>query len=180
MRFPPLLPRCQLEKIGYLKSFPHLAGTIFSFDGGEAGAAEQEERAARHEDWSEFQTMTDLVLLPAACYPVYPAIAERGAAAARAASTVDTGGPRSSATSRPAIRRGCRCSTCARSSGIGEPEASRTWRDRWRDRAVELLRGARASTPTFEVASDPFFGRARADARREPARAGAEVRAPGR
>ena len=26
MAFPPLLPRDQLEQIGYLKSFPHLAG----------------------------------------------------------------------------------------------------------------------------------------------------------
>ena len=41
-------------------------------------AAEQYERASRHEDWSEFQSMTDLVLMPAACYPVYPAIAARG------------------------------------------------------------------------------------------------------
>ena len=36
------------------------------------------ERASRHEDWSEFQTMTDLALMPAACYPVYPAVAARG------------------------------------------------------------------------------------------------------
>ena len=51
--FPPLLPREQLEGIGYLKSFPHLAGSVFSFEGDEEQAAEQEERAARHEDWSE-------------------------------------------------------------------------------------------------------------------------------
>ena len=29
LRFPPLLPRYQLEALGYLKNFPHLAGTIF-------------------------------------------------------------------------------------------------------------------------------------------------------
>jgi hypothetical protein len=72
MNFPPLLARVQIETNGYLGSFPHLAGSVFSFDGGDAAAAEQEARAARHEDWSEFQTMTDLVVLPAACYPVYP------------------------------------------------------------------------------------------------------------
>ena len=38
LRFPPLLPRHQLEAIGYLKSFPHLAGTIFAFEGDEAEA----------------------------------------------------------------------------------------------------------------------------------------------
>ena len=72
------MPRRHVEEIGYLKSFPHLLGTIFSFAGDEHAAAEQEEPRGRHEDWSEFQTMSDLVLVPAACYPVYPAVATRG------------------------------------------------------------------------------------------------------
>ena len=66
LRFPPVMPRHDLETVGYLKSFPHLAGSIFSFEGSEGQAAEQYERACRHEDWSEFQDMTDLVLTPAA------------------------------------------------------------------------------------------------------------------
>ncbi len=78
LRFPPLLPRRQLERSGYLASFPHLAGTVCSFDGSEAEAAQQAERAERHEDWSEFQSMTDLVLAPAACFQLYPVIAARG------------------------------------------------------------------------------------------------------
>src|SRR5438874_2635928 len=78
LRFPPALPRRQLELSGYLNSFPHLAGSVFSFDGDERQAATQAKRATRHEDWSEFQQMTDLTLMPAACYPVYPAIAARG------------------------------------------------------------------------------------------------------
>src|SRR4029077_3359315 len=42
MRFPPLLPRVQIETNGYLGSFPHLAGSVFSFDGSEEDALEQE------------------------------------------------------------------------------------------------------------------------------------------
>ncbi len=45
LRFPPLLPRYQLEALGYLKNFPHLAGTIFGFDGTELEANEQFELA---------------------------------------------------------------------------------------------------------------------------------------
>ena len=45
LRFPPVLPRRQLETIGYLKSFPHLAGSVFAFEGDEAQALEQDERA---------------------------------------------------------------------------------------------------------------------------------------
>jgi hypothetical protein len=67
LRFPPLLPRQDLETSGYLGSFPHLAGTVYAFDGDEAAAELQSERAGRHERWDEFQHMTDLTLMPAAC-----------------------------------------------------------------------------------------------------------------
>ncbi|HEY2536455.1 MAG TPA: hypothetical protein VGI24_05670, partial [Solirubrobacteraceae bacterium] len=33
VRFPPVIPRRDLETVGYLKSFPHLAGSIFGFSG---------------------------------------------------------------------------------------------------------------------------------------------------
>ena len=46
LRFPPVLPRHQFEESGYLSSFPHLAGTIFAFEGDEDGRRVQDERAA--------------------------------------------------------------------------------------------------------------------------------------
>ena len=70
LRFPPLIPRRQMEDSGYLKSFPHLAGSVFAFEGGESEAAEQYDRACWHEDWSGHQRQSELVLTPAACYPV--------------------------------------------------------------------------------------------------------------
>ena len=76
--FPPLLPREQLETSGYLGSFPHLAGTVFAFEGSEQEAVQQLDLASRHEDWSAFQRMSEMVLSPAACYPLYPAVAARG------------------------------------------------------------------------------------------------------
>jgi seryl-tRNA synthetase len=41
---------------------------------------------------------------------------------------------------------------------IGEPETVQGWREAWRDRALELLRGL-GLPAEFDVASDPFFGR---------------------
>ena len=41
---------------------------------------------------------------------------------------------------------------------IGEPETVAAWRDAWRDRALELLRGLGLDAD-FDVATDPFFGR---------------------
>jgi seryl-tRNA synthetase len=157
MRFPPVMPRRDLETINYIKSFPHLAGTIFAFSGSEAQAAEQHERASRHEDWSEFQGMTDLVLTPAACYPVYPAIAARGELPAGGV-TVDAGGAyvfRHEPSEDPARMQMFHQREIVR---IGEPEAVEGWRDVWRDRAIELL-GELGLEVRFDLASDPFFGR---------------------
>ena len=157
LRFPPILPRRQLESIGYLKSFPHLAGSIFGFDGTEADAAEQYEVACRHEDWSGFQSMSDLVLVPAACYPVYPAIAARGPLPAGGV-TVDAGGAyvfRSEPSGDPARLQMFHPREIVRT---GEPDAVAAWRESWRDRAVGLLRGVGLEAD-FDVASDPFFGR---------------------
>jgi len=157
MRFPPLLPRRDLETVGYLKSFPHLAGSVFAFEGSEAQAAEQYERACAHEDWSPFQTMTDLVLTPAACYPVYPAIAARGALAPGGV-MVDAGGAyvfRHEPSSDPARMQMFHQREMVR---LGEPETVQGWRETWRERAVELLGGLGLQV-SLDVATDPFFGR---------------------
>jgi seryl-tRNA synthetase len=157
LRFPPVLPRRDLETVGYLKSFPHLAGSIFAFSGSETQASEQYERACRHEDWSEFQEMTDLVLTPAACYPVYPAIAARGRLP-QGGVTVDAGGAyvfRREPSGDPARLQMFHQREIVR---LGEPETVQAWRDSWRDRAVELLRGIGLEV-ALDIATDPFFGR---------------------
>ena len=160
LRFPPVLPRRQLESTGYLKSFPHLAGTVFAFEGDEAQAAEQAERArARTRTGASSRRMTDLVLTPAACYPVYPAVARARAARRRAASIVDAGGSyvfRHEPSGDPARLQMFHQRELVR---IGEPEAVAAWRDalaRPRARAAARRSG---STREFDVATDPFFGR---------------------
>jgi seryl-tRNA synthetase len=158
LRFSPLLPTRQLERSGYLASFPHLAGTVYAFEGSEAEAAEQASRASRHERWDEFQRMTDLALMPAACYPVYPAIAARGPLAPGGV-FVEAGGAwvfRHEPSSDPARRQMFRQHELVR---IGEPDVVLAWRDEWAARGLELLRGLGLAAE-LETASDPFFGRA--------------------
>ena len=41
---------------------------------------------------------------------------------------------------------------------IGEPETVAAWRDKWRDRAIDILTSIGLDA-RFDVASDPFFGR---------------------
>ena len=157
MRFPPLLPRHQLESSGYLHSFPHLAGSVFAFAGDEADALEQDERAARHEDWSEHQRMTDLALVPAACYPVYPAVAARGPLAPPGV-VVDAGGAwvfRHEPSHDPARLQ---CFHQREIVRIGTPADVLDWRDQWSQRGLALLRGLGLAAERAHAA-DPFFGR---------------------
>jgi seryl-tRNA synthetase len=157
LRFPPLVPRSQLEASGYLSSFPHLAGTVYAFDGDEDQAAIQAERASKHEPWGEFQEMTDLALTPAACYPVYPAIARRGRLA-EGGVFVDAGGSwvfRHEPSHDPARRQMFHQHELVR---IGEPDVVLDWRDEWANRGLELLRSLGLAAE-LDNANDPFFGR---------------------
>ena len=157
LRFPPVLPRRTLEDSGYLASFPHLAGSVFSFEGDDAAAAEQHEIAARHDDWSSHQRQTDLVLVPAACYPVYPAVAARGPLGPDGA-IIDAGAAyvfRHEPSGDPARLQMFHQREMVR---IGSPDAVTQWRDDWRSRAVSMLRGIGLDA-RVDVASDPFFGR---------------------
>src|SRR6266566_372427 len=79
LRFPPLMSREQLEKSGYLKSFPNLLGCVCALEGTEAEIRAAAERYEEGGDWTVALAPADLVLSPAACYPVYPLIARRGA-----------------------------------------------------------------------------------------------------
>src|ERR1700733_10945132 len=72
MAFPPTLDRKVFEKSEFLDSFPQLAGSVFSFAGTDGEHAQLIEAVHAGQTWDRWQKMTDVVLTPAACYPVYP------------------------------------------------------------------------------------------------------------
>jgi len=155
--FPPLIPREQLETSGYLGSFPHLAGTVFAFEGDEQAAAEQLELATKHEDWSGFQHMSEMVLTPAACYPIYPAVAARGPLP-EGGLTLDTGDSyvfRREPSSDPARMQIFHMREIVR---VADRETVLEWRGGWRARAEALL-SSLGLEMELDVANDPFFGR---------------------
>src|SRR5277367_3475296 len=78
LRFPPVMSRRQLEKSGYLKSFPHFLGCVSCLSGTETEVRDAVDRFEAGEDWTPGLKPADLVLSPAACYPVYPLVASRG------------------------------------------------------------------------------------------------------
>ena len=78
LQFPPVMSRRQIEKSGYLKSFPHFLGCVSCLGGDEPEIRASVERSETGEDWTGALAAADLVLSPAACYPVYPLVASRG------------------------------------------------------------------------------------------------------
>jgi len=156
MRFPPVMSRAQLEKLGYLKSFPNLLGCVCGLHGTEREIRSAISRFDAGGDWTSSLSAADLVLSPAACYPVYPIAATRG----------------------PLPRRGLRfdvAADCFRREPsryldrlqsfrmreyvyIGSATDALKFREHWIGRAKGLARDLGLPFK-IEPASDPFFGR---------------------
>jgi len=156
MRFPPVMSRKQLEKSGYLESFPNLLGCVCTLHGSEAAIRSAVEKADSGGDWTTSVTSTDLVLSPAACYPVYPIAAGRG--------QLPSGGLQFDIEADVFRREPSRSLDRLQSFRmrefvrIGTPQEILSFRERWMARAPELA--ADLSLPfTIDVANDPFFGR---------------------
>lgn len=154
LRFPPVINRRDFERSEFLKSFPQLAGSVWSFE----GTHEQHMQLLAHvhdgRDWSGLQTMTDVVLAPAACYPIYPMVS----------GTIPPEGHlfdvfsycfRHEPSGDPARMQSFRMHEYVR---VGEAEAVVAWRDMWVERGLEMLRTLGLPVGA-DVASDPFFGR---------------------
>jgi len=72
MHFPPLLARRTYERTDHIETMPQLLGSVHSFFGKEAEHAALVERLHGGLDWSTSLGATEVVLAPAACYPLYP------------------------------------------------------------------------------------------------------------
>src|ERR1700691_6136842 len=64
LRFPPVMSRLQVERSGYLKSFPHFLGCVSCLAGGEAEIRSAVDRHESGEDWTPALSPADLVLSP--------------------------------------------------------------------------------------------------------------------
>jgi seryl-tRNA synthetase len=156
LRFPPVMSRRQLEKSGYLKSFPHFLGCVSCLTGSEADIRATVERHEAGEDWTPKLSAADLVLSPAACYPIYPLVASRGQVPADGL----------------VFDVACDCFRREPSKmldrlqsfrmrefvSIGAPEQAQDFRRRWMMWAQSFADQLGLSW-RIDQASDPFFGR---------------------
>jgi seryl-tRNA synthetase len=155
-RFPPVMARASLEKQGYLKSFPNLVGAVSTLTGSER---EIMRCAAKHDDggdWTEDLKPSDLVLAPAACYPVYPIAAARGVVPDDGyIFDVAADCFRHEPSRRVDRFQSFRMREYVR---IGTPAQIAAFRDPWVERA-KAIADALGLSHRIDVANDPFFGR---------------------
>lgn len=152
--FPPLVNRKVIEKHGYLESFPHLCGSVFSFSGKESEARVMATKAAAGEPWSEHLQQTDLCLTPAICYPLYPTLAGNVPKDGLLFSLLGWA-YRHEPSPEPTRLQSFRMREFVR---VGTADQVVAWRDMWLDRGLALLRSLGLDAQS-DVASDPFFGR---------------------
>ncbi|WPB56640.1 amino acid--[acyl-carrier-protein] ligase [Xylophilus sp. GOD-11R] len=152
--FPPTLARGVFEKSGYMKSFPQLAMGVVSFCGCASDHPKLVQRIADGESYDDLMARTGVVLIPAACYPVYPSFT----------GTLPAGGRlvdmthwvfRHEPSDEPTRMQAFRVREFVR---VGSPDEVLAWRDMWLQRGLDLLRSL-GLPANEEVATDPFFGR---------------------
>jgi seryl-tRNA synthetase len=148
--------RGQLEKSGYLKSFPNLLGCVCGLHGTEREIHDAVSRFDKGGDWTTSLSPADLVLSPAACYPVYPIAAARG--------KLPKGGLRFDVAADCFRREPSRHLDRLQSFRmreyvcIGTPDDVSDFRERWMVGAQAIARDLGLAF-RIDYASDPFFGR---------------------
>lgn len=155
MTFPPIIARSLVERLGYLDNFPQLIGSIHSFSGPELQAREMADLARDGKRWEGMLDVTEAMLTPAACYPIYPLFSGLLPDSGRLLTTKGWC-YRHEPSDEPTRLQAFRMREFIR---MGAPEEVESWRDAWLQRGLELLTSLNLPAST-DTANDPFFGRA--------------------
>ena len=154
MRFPPLFNRAHYRRINHIQNFPDLMGSVHSFMGGEREHEGMLRKFEDGQDWTQDLAPSEAMLIPAACYPLYPTATGTLPEAGR---TVDLKAFvfRHEPSDDPARMQIFRQREYVR---LGTPDQALAHRDEWLDRGQAMLESIGLPVEKV-VANDPFFGR---------------------
>lgn len=154
MRFPAIMSRQAYLKTTHIETFPDLMGSVHSFMGTERDHLKLLEKRKNAEDWTQDLEPTDVMMTPAACYPLYPTatgtLPEQGriidlrSFVFRHEPSID-----------PARMQIFRQREYVR---LGTADEALAHRDYWLKTAQEVLNHVGLNVQAV-VANDPFFGR---------------------
>ena len=153
MRFPPVISSKTTEQSGYMQSFPHLLGVVQTFAGDHRQHRQLLQDMEDQHDWTRHLSPTDVVLTPAACYPVYGTVAGTLPADGR---LVDVSSYcfRHEPSTDPARMQSFRMREFVR---IADPQTVLDWHSQWLTQGQAFMRSIGLS-PVLAPANDPFFG----------------------
>jgi seryl-tRNA synthetase len=154
MRFPPIMSRDTYLRTDHMETFPNLMGSVHTFMGNERDAIELANKRASGQDWTVDLVPSEVTLVPAACYPLYPTATGTLPPEGR---TVDlrTFVFRHEPSDDPARMQIFRQREYVR---LGTPDEALQHRNYWLQRGEEMLRSVGLDVQPV-VANDPFFGR---------------------
>lgn len=151
LNFPPVIARSVIDTTEYADSFPHLLGTIKTLD--ESDAAQYLHDVANGTPEDELREVSDVVIVPATCYSLYPLVADAGDVPAGKTFSVMGTCFRAEASTELGRFRSFRMREFVH---FGDLEETTAWRDRRADVAVEMF-AKLGMTAEKELATDPFF-----------------------
>jgi seryl-tRNA synthetase len=154
-RFPAVIPRATLVRTDYLRSFPDLMGSIHGFDGADRDHAALLRELDAGGDWAAGLASTDLVMLPAACYPLYPLLEGELPEGGRLFDVLGTCFRREPSDD-PARMQAFHMHEFVH---VGTARSALAFRDAWLARGQQMMTDLGLKVEAV-VANDPFFGRA--------------------
>jgi seryl-tRNA synthetase len=154
MRFPAILNRRHYLRTNHIETFPDLMGSVHSFMGNERDHVRLLEKRANGEDWTTELAPTEVMMTPAACYPLYPTATGKMKEGGR---IVDL---RSFVFRHEPSIDPCRMQIFRQREFVrlGTAEQALNHRDFWLKKGEEILNSVGLKV-TPVVANDPFFGR---------------------
>jgi len=155
IRFPPVINRATYLSTDHIETFPDLMGSIHSFHGKEKDHIRMVQKKQDGEDWTTELDATNTMMLPAACYPLYPTAAntmlpDNGRLVDLCAFVF-----RHEPSPDPARMQIFRQREYVK---LGTPEQALRHRNHWLKKAEEMLLSLGLDVKAI-VANDPFFGR---------------------
>ncbi|MFO0868764.1 MAG: amino acid--[acyl-carrier-protein] ligase [Pirellulales bacterium] len=154
MRFPAIFSRAHYLRTTHIETFPNLMGSVHSFAGNERDHVGLLQKRADQGNWAADLTPTEVMMTPAACYPLYPT----------ATGTLPPGGRtvdlrsfvfRHEPSDDPARMQIFRQREYVR---LGTAQEAVAHRDNWLELGQDILRSVGLAV-TKVLANDPFFGR---------------------
>lgn len=155
VRFPPVINRQTYLATDHIETFPDLMGSIHSFHGNEKDHLRMVNKKQDGKDWTTELDATDTMMVPAACYPLYPTAANTVLPDSGRLVDLRAFVYRHEPSPDPARMQIFRQREYVR---LGTAEQALTHRNDWLKMAEQMLLAVGLDVKPV-VANDPFFGR---------------------